>query len=443
MKQSFIFLLLIVIKVNAQTFRGTFPGAKNTEIVLTSFDGFETQELSKTTTDSLGNFIINYPKSYIGAALLQINNTSNLILLLNNENFEIYWSDLQDFSSLKFINSTENDVFAKGIITNQDSEQKLAGLKYLLPQYANNPKEKEWLIHEIANQEKHFTNFLDSLPDNSYAKLYLKIRKLISDMPLTANRYIERMNQHEKDFANLNFASNNLWHSGLLKELFEGYYQLMESHIEPDLVYSHCNTATDAWIKSIANNPIRQQEIAEFTFKLLEKRSIFKAAEYVALQMLNQTNCQIDEKRTNLFEQYRKMAIGNTASNIVFYSNDTNRKKVNLKKLKNNYKLVVFGASWCPNCQTDYLALKEKYSEFKQNHDLEIVYISIDTDKTIFDNYYKEAPFITFCDAKGWETQAAKEYYVFATPTYILLNKDLKILVKLNSPEHLEAWLKN
>ena len=112
-----------------------------------------------------------------------------------------------------------------------------------------------------------------------------------------------------------------------------------------------------------------------------------------------------------------------------------------LKNLKNNYKLVAFGASWCPNCQNDYPSLIGMYKKLKEKHDLEVVYVSIDTDKKVFEEYYKEAPFITFCDTKGWETQAAKDYHVFATPTYILLDKELKILSKIQSPEHLEAWL--
>ena len=151
--------------------------------------------------------------------------------------------------------------------------------------------------------------------------------------------------------------------------------------------------------------------------------------------MLNNESCTLNEKSTALFEQYRKLAVGNTASDINLGSGTT------LKKLKNKYKLVVFGASWCPNCQTDYPSLLGKYKKLKESHNLEIVYISIDTDKTAFYEYYKDAPFITFCDGKGWETQAAKDYHVFATPTYTLLDKDLKIVAKLQSPEHLEAWL--
>ena len=81
------------------------------------------------------------------------------------------------------------------------------------------------------------------------------------------------------------------------------------------------------------------------------------------------------------------------------------------------------------------------YKKRKEKHDLEVVYVSIDTDKNVFEEYYKEAPFITFCDTKGWETQAAKDYHVFATPTYISLDKEVKISSKIQSPEHLAAWL--
>ena len=103
---------------------------------------------------------------------------------------------------------------------------------------------------------------------------------------------------------------------------------------------------------------------------------------------------------------------------------------------------MAFRASWwCPNCQTDYPKLNQSYKNLKDTYGLEIVYISIDTDKNAFETYYKDALFITHCDTQGWETQAAKDYHIFATPTYILLDKNLKIVAKINTPEHLEAWL--
>ena len=112
MKKIIVLITLITQSLTAQTIQGNFPQAKNTEIVVNSFNGFKEKELAKTTTDSLGNFSVAYPKNYKGAALLQIKNSKSLIVLLNNENFNIQWENLQDFKTLKFTNSIENDFFA-------------------------------------------------------------------------------------------------------------------------------------------------------------------------------------------------------------------------------------------------------------------------------------------------------------------------------------------
>ena len=442
MKNILIILLLLTIKVNAQTIQGTFPQAKKNEIVVKSFSGFDEKELAKNTTDSLGNFSIAYPKTYKGAVLLQLQNASSVIVMLNHENFEMQWQNLQDFNTLKFINSLENDAFAQGIKVNQEVEQKLAGLKYLLPLYKENKTHESWLQNEIKNQEQVFDNFISKLPKESYAKQYLIYRKFLGDLQLTNERYkeVNRVKQHEISFKKIDFASDDLWYSGLLNELLNNYYHVLDLYQDKELITKKSIEANDVWLYTLKNHPTKQQEIAEFCFTMLEKKGLTNASEQIALAMLNKDNCQLTDKQTDLFEQYRKLAIGKTAPNIVFESKETSDKQ-DLKSLPNQYKLVVFGASWCPNCQTDYPSLMGKYSKLKVRHDLEIVYISIDTDKKAFYEYYKDAPFITFCDGKGWETQANKDYHVFATPSYFLLDKELKIVAKIQSPEHLEAWL--
>ncbi len=203
MKKIIILFLLIGHFLTAQTIKGFFPEAKNTEIILFGYTGFDTKELAKITTNSSGNFELNYPKEYVGAAVLQIHNAGSVIILLHSENFEMHWENIKDFKTLKFISSPENDAFSKGISINQEAESKLSGLKYLNSQYEKYPQQKEWLQQEITNQEQQLSRFLNQLPNDSYAKYYLKIRKLITDFPQTANRYIERMPQHEIDFNTL------------------------------------------------------------------------------------------------------------------------------------------------------------------------------------------------------------------------------------------------
>ncbi len=442
MKKSIIILLLGVVPLYAQRIECRFKNLKNTEIILTGYEGFAEKELAKTTTDSLGNGVLPYPKNYVGAAILQLKGANSVIVLLNKENVAMQWEDFKDFNTLQFTNSPENDSFAKGVAINQEAEQKLAGLRYLLPLYKEQKDKSIWLQKETTTQEQVFQKFIAFLPESSFAKEYLQLRKFLGDMQLTHDRYkeLERVAQHEKEFKKINFASEALWNSGLLKEILNSYYQLLEKYQEKKLITEHTMEANAVWIKALENQPTKQQEIAEFCFTSLERKGLTTASEQIALALLNKGNCQLTDKQTNLFEQYRKLAIGRTAPNIVFNLKNEKKQK-DLKDLKNSYKLVVFGASWCPNCQTDYPSLIGKYKKLKETHDIEIVYVSIDTDKAAFEEYYKEAPFITYCDTKGWETQAAKEYHIFATPSYLLLDKELKILAKLQSPEHLEAWL--
>ena len=84
--------------------------------------------------------------------------------------------------------------------------------------------------------------------------------------------------------------------------------------------------------------------------------------------------------------------------------------------------------------------LLKYYTNWKAKN-IEIVYISIDTDKTAFESAYKSMPWQSYCDYKGWETQAAKDYYISGTPSYFLLEATNKILLRPNSLAHANAWI--
>jgi len=430
MKHSIFVILLFFSALGyaqIQTIKGSFPQLKGNEVLLKGYDGFNEKELSKTQCDSMGRFSLTYPMSYTGAAMLQIKDAKSVTLLLNKESFDIQWSNMEDYNTLSFAHSTENDALSKGIEVHQQAEQKLAGLNYLLPLYKMQAEKYQWLTQEIAVHEKLFQQYIDNLPATSYAAYYLKTRKFVTDMGQSAKKDNGRTVQHEAYFKTLNFNDNRLWHSGLASELLAGIYQLLATSEDTNKSLTHINAATDSWIKSLSTNTLKQQEVAEFCFKMLEQRNLVGSSEYIAKAMLNQSDCQMDEKRTNLFEQYRKMALGSTAPDIEL----TNGLK--LSKINKKYKLVVFGASECPNCKSDYPSLSGYYRNTKDKYDIEFVYISLDTDSKKFDEFYKEAPFITYCDTKGWESKAVKDYYIFATPSYFLLNKELKIIAKIKN----------
>ena len=446
MKNIFFVSMLLGSFLQAQTqftIKGNFPQAINKEILINAYTMAGDSLVSKTTTDASGKFTIYYPSSYVGAAIVAIKDGKSVIVLLNHENFEIQWSSLEDFKTLAFKNSPENEAFSNGSTMAQRAESLLSGLNYLKPIYEQelpvSLKKVTWITTEIEAQKKVFSEFLNSLPKTSYAFYYLKLRKLLQNMPITASKFIARLPDHENEFNAMNFASENLLHSGLYKELLDGYFLLMESNGALENVYIHTNASTDAILKSLEKHPELKQEVAEYMFRLFEKRSLFQAAEHLALKMLNNQNCEMDSKHEALFEQYRKMAKGKTAVDIVLEKATQIVAKVS--DIKSKYRLVVFGASWCSKCQEELPKLKPYYESWKTKYDLEIVFISLDTELAKYNTFVKDFPWLSSCELKGWESKAVVDYCVFGTPTMYLLNQNNTILIKPISEKQIQAWL--
>lgn len=444
MKTVFCIVLFLFLGctnlVQAQTqyhIQGNLPQNSNTDISLKG-SGYQGDTLIATIkTDDKGRFIISYPANYKGAAVLEIRPSKSVILLLDRENFEMRWDKLENFSSLKFTHSPANDSFSQGLELYQKTEGKRAGLSYLLPFYDKNSQIKLMLQKELDIQDKAMSLFLIGLPQDSYATYYLKLRQLLADMPQTASRYIKRIPEHEKEFNSMAFGSDKLIRSGLYKQLFEGYFILLESY--GDKQYPHMNTSIDAIIKSLQSQPALLNQVAENLFILLEKRSLFPAAEHLALAMLSDDSCQMGSKSKALFEQYRKMAKGNMAPELQFENTKSSFTK--LSEIKSKYKLVVFGSSWCPKCTEEIPKIKSFYAEWKKEYNLEVILVSLDNEKEKYEAFTKDFPWISSCDLKGWEGPAIRDYYVFGTPTWYLLDTDNKIVLKPISPEQIQAWL--
>ena len=82
----------------------------------------------------------------------------------------------------------------------------------------------------------------------------------------------------------------------------------------------------------------------------------------------------------------------------------------------------------------------QNYSKWK-NLGIEVVYISLDSDRAAFEQAVKSYPFIAYCDYNKWESIPVKDYYVFGTPTFYFLNNQREILLRPNTIAQMDAWV--
>ena len=232
----------------------------------------------------------------------------------------------------------------------------------------------------------------------------------------------------------------------MFKEAIESHFWLLENCGKPlDSVPVEMQLSIDAMLVNLVKDDKKLNEVTSYLFELLEQHSLFSASEYLALKVLNLKSCTIDSDLARQLESYRTMKKGNIAPDIAFqdqsFVNEVKQNQLNrLSQIQTPYTLVVFGASWCPKCSEEFPTLIQNYSKWKKLG-VEVVYVSLDTDSAVFEQAVKSYPFIAYCDYKKWESIPVKEYYVFATPTFYLLNQQREIILRPNTIAQMDAWV--
>lgn len=451
MKKTITTLLSLaaITQVFAQhTVSGHLAQHTSTEIRLKGFNGFTERVFSQDIIASDGNFSLAYPHDYIGMGAIEVKEQGSLLLILTHENVELSGTHIQDYQNIKITNSPENQYFDSYILQQGIRNKKLDGWKWLKPIYQlenNSSATLSYINNEIATLEAQEAQFLNDIPNDKYAAYFLPLRKLIEDRTASVNRYVERVPQHIKDFNSYDLTSKNLWQSGLMQQFYEGHFIMLENvYSVSDSAYQYMEQSIDHIIYQLSGYDDKLLEVAEHLFKFFEKRSLYPAAEYLSLKMLEQNSCTVEGELARRFEQYKTMKEGNKAPNIVFEDKEThivrgfkNNEKT-LYDINSKYKLVVFWASWCSHCMEEMPKLQSAYAKL-QNKEVEVVSIALDTDRQAFLSASASYPWYSYTDFKKWNGTAVLDYYVFATPSFYLLDEQNVILKKITSIAQLET----
>jgi len=128
-------------------------------------------------------------------------------------------------------------------------------------------------------------------------------------------------------------------------------------------------------------------------------------------------------------EGYKMMSPGSIAPD--FTIRDTNGKNHSLSELPGPYTLLMFWASTCGHCRAMIPDLKQWYLE-ENEMGVEVVAISIDSSAILFSEYLSEheMPWISVHDPLGWHGKVPGDYFIYATPSIFLLDRDRHILAR-------------
>jgi len=436
-----LLLLLVTTIAKAQTLTGNLKHHTGQHISLTGFNYYDSYELAKTTIDSLGNFTLNHPKNYKGMGILNTQDANSLVLMLTEPNIVLNGSHLTELDSFQFANSRANTNFisyakAQGLRSNAMSALKyIDNLYQKEPLFAKRKELKKAIKEEQAYIIKEDAVFVANLDKDSYLRWFIPYKKLVQDMPAIVRKETQRIPEAIQQFRTTDFNHPNFKTSGLFRELIEGHYLLLENMGQSlDSVYAQMNVSTSYLVNNLKEDPPLLKNTSKELFTYFEKRSLFKVAAHLSATLIQDHQDILDDAIRSKMERYVTLKVGNTAPNVQLADGKT------LKDINNNI-LLVFGSAECPHCTEANKKLLAFYPQWQEKGNIEVVYISIDTNKALYTEEYSQYPWQTYCNYKGWDTQAAKDYFVDATPSYFLLDKDLKILMHPRNIEHVNTWV--
>jgi thiol-disulfide isomerase/thioredoxin len=450
-----IIILIFVCEfaVSQSRVTGIFPPLANQQIKLAGFDGFKTYNINSTQIGESGEFVLNYAADDYGMGYLSAEDSKPFFVVLSGEFIKIKGEAFAFPETIEILEGTENQLFEQYASEHPRREQVLSAWDYLERIYQ---QDSLFAIHKnpktAIRQEKQRIKeedkaFLAGLNPDSYVSWYLPVRKLVSSVSVIAQYRTEDIPAAIASFRSIDYTGSRLYKSGLLRETIENHFWLIEnSGRSLDSVFTEMNISIDHMIENLVSDEKKLNEITDYLFTLLEQRSLFKSSEYLALKVLNELSCTIDNNLAAQLESYRAMKTGNTAPDFDFGEDyfapgyDPANTPQKLSDLKSTYTVVVFGASWCPQCPEELLQISRLYEKWNR-YNVEVVYVSLDADKEIFKNFAGVFPFISICDYQKWESPIVQAWHVFATPTLYLLDDTREILLRPNSVRQMDAWV--
>jgi peroxiredoxin len=456
MNRRIIILIVCIIYctiVSAQTISGNLSLLAHQSISLEGFNGLKTYTIASAKIDDKGNFRLKYSAADYGVGYLFSVDKKPIFVILSGEDIEIKGEALSYPESIKVAKGAENLWFEQYAKENPRREQALSAWVYLDKIYsldslfAIQATPYKAIQAEKQRIKDEDAAFLKSLPIDSYVRWYLPARKLVSSVSVVAQYRTEEIPTTMAAFRTLDYTDKRLYKSGLFKDAIESHFWLLEnSGRSLDSVFLEMQISIDSMFIHLIKDEKILNELSDYLFDLLERHSLFQASEYLALKILNEVSCTVDQNLSKQLETYRAMKKGNIAPDIFFngdnYAAGKDKKDLPtaLSKMNNKYTVVVFGASGCPKCTQELPEINSLYTKWKA-HGVEVVLISLDTEKEEYNKFVKPFNFLSTCDYKKWESPIVQDYHVFGTPTMYLLNDKREILLRPNSVKQMDAWV--
>ena len=430
------------------TLEVTISGLIADEIYLADFYGDKNNILDTTLADATGFFRFPIKDSYPNGMyrIFLTKETFFDIIISNRENIKINSQADFLYDSLNVIESKENKVYYRFLKEGNYNQRKFDLLAPLANYYPRNDTFYESIKHKYISTQEAYISFFDNLiadnPDLWVTRVIKQRKPHFYDPEL--NEFGRREYTIEHFFDHVDFTDIELIRSNVYSTIAIEYLTLYSNpNLNQDQLQDEFIKAVDKIMYEAMDNSLVYEFVVEYLVGGFEKYHFDKVLDYIA-ENYTPEQCENEERKSDLqtrLKKYAELSVGKPAPEI--HTIDENNNPVTLSEIDSDNTLIIFWASWCSHCKDILPKIHNICKSSINPRKMQVFSYSIDNDNAEWRKVLDEQKFewINASDLKGWDSQAAIDYNIYATPTMFLLDKEKHILAKPITFEDLKEAL--
>ncbi|MEN8224921.1 MAG: thioredoxin-like domain-containing protein [Bacteroidota bacterium] len=414
---------------------GSINGHINQNVTLLEYFGDKHRFIDSCRTNQNGWFSFDLKKKTApGLYSLAIGNRPLFNFIYNNEDISLKY-DPRENQLPEIIFSIENMIYYD-YITRADKYTGKAGmLMEILRYYPDEDNYYQLTEEHFHSIQLDFRAYTERIQEEYSHTLVAHIIK--NDLPLIYPEHFKWENYQAYNqghfLDDIDFNDTILLNTNVLTGKAIDYLAFYSgSNMSKEIQEYYFIQAVDSILHRAMDNGKVYDFLMQYLIEGFDMYGFDKVISHIAGNYEPANTCINEDRKSELqkrIENLRRMAVGNVAPGIEIQRADGSTFR--MTDIDRDLILVFFWASWCPHCEAMVPELKKAYSD-PELADFEVLAISIDTSRMEYSNALSglATNWINYSDFHGWDSKAAIDYSIYATPTMFLLDSKRKILAR-------------
>lgn len=418
------------------------------EVVYAHIETFENNVYQKkgiSIVDKSSNFVFKWDAS-CGYKMARIcfNSADTIFCILGGMDYpeiNITWKN-GHVINYTFTNSTENTAFElvkKQMARFKKSEDSIGkkgmSIHEFDPKFQTKTSALKQYYQELkSNYNKQLDAIVNIYSQSFCSRSIIPVLKMANmlDMPNTASNFDNNrsfQHYHFFDFIDVNEVDITAHHF-FEKRIIE-YMDLWVSQNDKGL-----REGVDLVMKKFAANETVSQQVLAILIDYFTQRNNYPLLDYINAQHIRTCDVPgLTGKSAEILDQMKRLSKGNPAPEISMYDDKGNPFRLFTYKPKNKVVLF-FWASWCPHCVEMMPTVVDLYNTKKQAG-IDFIAISLDDRKEDWLQFIQQNKLTwkNISDIKKWQSPVVKDYALRGTPSFYVLDNELKIIGHTNDLE--------